>query len=142
MLVLNMFFCLVHQLPYLAIGEPCSSVLLVCQVFDKCFVGSTPASTAGVVYEGQMAAVYLFKESLSRDVVRALHRLGPGYKVSLDAFTDGSIRSFFASCPFVTQSQFKFDAECDVCLTPEEKKVRTVRACVHTLCRLGLLQQG
>ena len=53
------------------------------QVFDKCFLGSTPVSTADVVFQGQMAAAYLFKEPLSVEAVAALHKLGPGYKVQV-----------------------------------------------------------
>lgn len=90
-------------------------------MFDKCFLGSTPASTPAVVYEGQMAAVYLFKEALNRDVVRALHRLGPGYKVGTSNLKMCQNCDIFGVS--VAQSQFKFDAECDVSLTPEEKKV-------------------
>jgi hypothetical protein len=33
------------------------------------------------VFCGQMAAIYLFNESLSTHQICAMHRLGPGYKV-------------------------------------------------------------
>ena len=34
------------------------------------------------VFRGQMSAIYLFNEALSPHQVCAMHRLGPGYKVS------------------------------------------------------------
>lgn len=34
------------------------------------------------VFCGQMAAVYVFSEALTAQTVGAIHRLGPGYKVS------------------------------------------------------------
>lgn len=51
------------------------------QVYDKCFLGSSPAATPDTVFQGQMAAVYLFGEPLSSGTVAALHKLGPTYKV-------------------------------------------------------------
>ena len=68
-----------------------------------------------------MAAVYLFKEPLSGDVVNALHRLGPGYKVSPLLSSSSSFTPFTVDA--FTQNQFKFDAECDVSLTGEQRKL-------------------
>ena len=34
------------------------------------------------VFRGQMSAIYFFNEALSPHQVCAMHRLGPGYKVS------------------------------------------------------------
>ena len=53
------------------------------QVYDKCFLGSSSVSTEDAVFQGQMSAVYLFKEPLSHERVAALHKLGPTYKVVL-----------------------------------------------------------
>ena len=53
------------------------------QVYDKCFLGSSPVSTVDAVFQGQMSAVYLFKEPLSHERVAVLHKLGPTYKVVL-----------------------------------------------------------
>jgi hypothetical protein len=52
------------------------------QPFDKCYVGSTPDVDEQRVFRGQMSAIYLFSEALSPHQVCAMHRLGPGYKVS------------------------------------------------------------
>jgi len=51
------------------------------QPFDKCYIGATPELDEERVFCGQMAAIYLFNESLSTQQICAMHRLGPGYKV-------------------------------------------------------------
>lgn len=96
------------------------------QVFDKCFLGSTPSSTADVVFEGQLSAAYLFKEPLNAEVVGALHKLGPRYKVCWRVHSL-SVMLFDEVCLLCSQSQFKFDAECDVALTSEERKASVFR---------------
>ena len=53
------------------------------QVFDKCFLGSSPAGTVDSVFRGQIAAVYFFKEPQSPSIVSCLHKLGPRYCVSI-----------------------------------------------------------
>jgi hypothetical protein len=58
------------------------SFSLLFQPFDKCYVGSTPDVDEQRVFRGQMSAIYLFSEALSPHQVCAMHRLGPGYKVS------------------------------------------------------------
>jgi len=50
-------------------------------MFDKCFLGSSPVSSREKVFYGQMSAIYLIKEPLGKEVVQALFKLGPGYKV-------------------------------------------------------------
>lgn len=52
------------------------------QPFDKCYIGATPELDEERVFCGQMAAIYLFSESLTTQQICAMHRLGPGYKVS------------------------------------------------------------
>ncbi|XP_065885731.1 neurobeachin-like isoform X3 [Dysidea avara] len=68
-------------------------------VFDKCFLGSSPSGTADSVFRGKMTAVYFFKEPQSSNVISCLYKLGPGY------------------C-----GQFKFASESDVLLADHEKK--------------------
>lgn len=51
------------------------------QVYDKCFLGSSPSAREDVVFQGQMAAVYLFREPLGFETVKTLYKLGPSYKV-------------------------------------------------------------
>lgn len=53
------------------------------QPFDKCYIGGTPDVDEQRVFRGQMSAIYLFNEALSPHQVCAMHRLGPGYKVSV-----------------------------------------------------------
>lgn len=53
------------------------------QPFDKCYIGATPELDEERVFCGQMSAIYLFGEALSTHQICAMHRLGPGYKVSL-----------------------------------------------------------
>lgn len=81
-----------------------------------------------------MAAIYLFKAPLERDVVAALHKLGPGYKVNWIVnlwlhicFT----MTFLHHLYHLLQSQFNFDAETDVSLTTEEKKVCLFKITVY-----------
>jgi hypothetical protein len=50
-------------------------------IYDKCFLGSSPSATPDATFQGQMTAVYLFRERLNRETMAALHLLGPGYKV-------------------------------------------------------------
>ena len=57
-------------------------VSLFFQPFDKCYIGGTPDVDEQRVFRGQMSAIYLFNEALSPHQVCAMHRLGPGYKVS------------------------------------------------------------
>lgn len=52
------------------------------QPFDKCYIGATPELDEERVFCGQMAAIYLFSEALTTQQICAMHRLGPGYKVS------------------------------------------------------------
>ncbi|KAI5739638.1 hypothetical protein M8J77_021622 [Diaphorina citri] len=68
--------------------------------FDKCYIGATPELDEERVFCGQMAAIYLFNESLSTHQICAMHRLGPGYK-----------------------SQFRFDNECHMSMPDNHKKV-------------------
>lgn len=84
---------LVHILQH--IGMPVSSWGIVClqhqkcmlvlplQMYDKCFLGSSPSATPDSTFQGQMAAVYLFREQLNKETIAALYRLRPGYKVRL-----------------------------------------------------------
>lgn len=53
------------------------------QPFDKCYIGATPELDEDRVFCGQMSAIYLFSEALSTHQICAIHRLGPGYKVSI-----------------------------------------------------------
>jgi len=55
------------------------------------------------VFHGQTAAVYLFSESLTPNTIAAIHRLGPGY-----------------------MGQFKFEAEIDIPLSEQDKKVHSI----------------
>ncbi|XP_068135264.1 lipopolysaccharide-responsive and beige-like anchor protein [Hyperolius riggenbachi] len=48
--------------------------------FDKCFLGSSETADANRVFCGQMAAVYLFSESLNAAQIFAIYQLGPSYK--------------------------------------------------------------
>ncbi|CAO1410709.1 unnamed protein product [Diamesa hyperborea] len=68
--------------------------------FDKCYIGATPELDEERVFCGQMAAIYLFSESLTTQQICAMHRLGPGYK-----------------------SQFRFDNECYLNLPDNHKRV-------------------
>lgn len=52
------------------------------QPFDKCYIGATPELDEERVFCGQMSAIYLFSEALTTQQICAMHRLGPGYKVS------------------------------------------------------------
>lgn len=52
------------------------------QPFDKCYIGATAELDEERVFCGQMAAIYLFGEALTTHQICAMHRLGPGYKVS------------------------------------------------------------
>lgn len=58
------------------------TVLYVKQAFDKCYIGATPELDEDRVFCGQMSAIYLFSEALTTHQICAIHRLGPGYKVS------------------------------------------------------------
>jgi hypothetical protein len=49
------------------------------QPFDKCYIGATPELDEERIFCGQMAAIYLFSESLTTQQICAMHRLGPGY---------------------------------------------------------------
>lgn len=53
------------------------------QPFDKCYIGATPELDEDRVFCGQMSAIYLFSEALTTHQICAIHRLGPGYKVSI-----------------------------------------------------------
>jgi hypothetical protein len=65
------------------------------QQFDKCYIGCSPdvggAPMADTAFCGQMAAVYLFADSLSLQQVNCLYCAGPNY-----------------------QSQFQYSEECDL----------------------------
>lgn len=58
----------------------------VFQPFDKCYIGATPELDEERVFCGQMSAIYLFSEALTTHQICAMHRLGPGYKVSDHVF--------------------------------------------------------
>lgn len=57
------------------------------QPFEKCYIGAMPELDEERVFCGQMAAIYLFNEALTTHQICAMHRLGPGYKVSGIVFT-------------------------------------------------------
>lgn len=57
--------------------------LIEFQPFDKCYIGATPELDEERVFCGQMSAIYLFSEALTTHQICAMHRLGPGYKVSI-----------------------------------------------------------
>ena len=57
-------------------------VSVLVQVFDKCFLGSSPSATTDSVFRGQMASVYFFKEPQPASIVTCLYKLGPRYCVS------------------------------------------------------------
>lgn len=63
--------------------------LSLLQPFDKCYIGATPELDEERVFCGQMAAIYLFSEALTTQQICAMHRLGPGYKVSVRSTTRG-----------------------------------------------------
>ena len=51
-----------------------------------------------------MAAVYLFSESLQANTISAMHKLGPGYRVSQDASLKGEGQwnhISFGRCPVI-----------------------------------------
>lgn len=66
-----------------------------------------------------MAALYIWKVPLGKDVISALHRLGPQYRVGFGFFQNFLM---IIASNFV-QSQFKFEAEVDTPLTAKEQKV-------------------
>lgn len=70
------------------------------EVFDKCYLGSTPELDEEHVFCGQMSAIYVFSEALSTHQICAIHRLGPSYK-----------------------SQFRFENESYLQLPENHKKV-------------------
>ena len=57
-------------------------LIIFFQPFDKCYIGATPELDEERVFCGQMSAIYLFSEALTTHQICAMHRLGPGYKVS------------------------------------------------------------
>lgn len=61
----------------------CLYLSLSLQPFDKCYIGATPELDEERVFCGQMSAIYLFSEALTTQQICAMHRLGPGYKVSV-----------------------------------------------------------
>lgn len=67
----------IHNVPPLSL-----SFSLFLQPFDKCYIGATPELDEERVFCGQMSAIYLFSEALTTQQICAMHRLGPGYKVS------------------------------------------------------------
>lgn len=67
--------------------------------FDKCYIGATPELDEERVFCGQMSAIYLFSEALTTHQICAMHRLGPGYKVSAHVF-----RAYFLSVNEQTSS--------------------------------------
>lgn len=68
-----------------------------------------------------MSAIYLFSEALTTHQICAMHRLGPGYKVSILYFSNFglSVNMYFVSF----QSQFRFDNECNINLPDNHKRV-------------------
>ncbi|KAI4463671.1 beige/beach-related [Holotrichia oblita] len=62
--------------------------------FDKCFIGATPELDEERVFCGQMSAIYLFSEALTTHQICAMHRLGPGYKVSAALLISNERRIF------------------------------------------------
>ncbi|CRK90982.1 CLUMA_CG004671, isoform B, partial [Clunio marinus] len=71
--------------------------------FDKCYIGATPELDEERVFCGQMAAIYLFSESLTTQQICAMHRLGPGYKVLYDGKLSNAI--VFMYNPVATDGQ-------------------------------------
>ena len=60
-----------------------SILFIFYQPFDKCFLGSAPTADKERTFCGQMAAIYLFSESLNTQQVHGIHLLGPNYKVRM-----------------------------------------------------------
>ena len=56
---------------------------------DKCFIGGSHSNDATHVFKGQMSAIYVFSEPVTNNLVIALYRLGPGYKVHCLFFISG-----------------------------------------------------
>ncbi len=74
-------------------------------------MGATPDVDEERVFRGQMAAVYLFSEALSPHQVCAMHRLGPGYKVSRRRPTMVVLFSLGLILKRSFQNQFRFESE-------------------------------
>ncbi|XP_019857848.1 PREDICTED: neurobeachin-like [Amphimedon queenslandica] len=70
------------------------------EIYDKCFLGGNHVATPDSVFQGQMAALYIWRVPLSRDSIASLYKLGSNYR-----------------------SQFKFEAEVDMPLTMKEQKL-------------------
>lgn len=68
-----------------------------------------------------MSAIYLFSEALTTHQICAMHRLGPGYKVTL--MTYDSVNYFLIKH---LQSQFRFDNECHLNLPDNHKRVSEI----------------
>ena len=47
--------------------------------FDKCIIGGTAEMDEAHLFSGQMAAIYMFHETLNPSQICAIHRLGPSY---------------------------------------------------------------
>lgn len=65
-----------------------------------------------------MSAIYLFSEALTTHQICAMHRLGPGYKVSYKNI----YLKVLTTCVYF-QSQFRFDNECHLNLPDNHKRV-------------------
>jgi hypothetical protein len=70
------------------------------EMFDKCFLGGNPVGTPDTIFQGQVGALYMWRQPLNRDTISLLYKLGPTYK-----------------------SQFKFETEVDIPLTSPEQKI-------------------
>lgn len=66
-----------------------------------------------------MSAIYLFSEALTTHQICAMHRLGPGYKVSGLML----VRFIIVNVIIWFQSQFRFDNECNINLPDNHKRV-------------------
>ena len=51
---------------------------------DKSFIGGSHIETSSHVFKGQMSAIYVISEPITYNLVIALYRLGPGYKVNVN----------------------------------------------------------
>ena len=72
-----------------------SLILFTSQVFDKCFLGGSPNAIPQSVFQGQMSAVYLWKEPIQTGTIAALCKLGPGYKVHISSFNSLSSPTYY-----------------------------------------------
>lgn len=50
------------------------------EIFDKCFIGSTPFLNEKNLFSGQLSSLYLFSNALESSIIEAIYNLGPSYK--------------------------------------------------------------